>query len=66
MHIEISKSADWEFKVRVVDAEGETLRTFKYSTIESARRAAEAWRVAFGDCEIKDQTKALTLATKER
>ena len=55
MRIEISKSKDGEFKVCVVDAEGQTLRMFKYRTIESARRAAQAWTVAYGDCRIDDR-----------
>jgi len=39
-----------------VDAEGRTVRMFTYPTIESARRAATAWTVAYGDCLVKDKT----------
>jgi hypothetical protein len=56
VHIVIDKT-DRGFEVRVVDGEGRTLRKFTYHTIESARRAAEAWRSAHGDCQVIDQTK---------
>jgi hypothetical protein len=45
--------------------EGRTLRKFTYHTIESARRAAEVWRVAYGNCEVVDKTKALIRTAKE-
>jgi hypothetical protein len=56
MHIEILKGDFKGFRVRVVDADGLTLRTFAYPTIESARRAARAWRVAYGNCPIHDKS----------
>jgi hypothetical protein len=55
MHIEILKHAIQGFQVRVVDAGGRTLRMFTYRTIEGARRAAQAWTVAYGDCPIRDK-----------
>jgi len=56
MHIEILKHPIKDFQVRVVDAEGRTVRMFTYPTIESARRAATAWTVAYGDCQVNDKT----------
>jgi len=56
MHIEILKHPIRGFQVRVVDAEGRTVRMFTYPTIESARRAARAWTVAYGDCRVEDKT----------
>ena len=56
MHIEILKHPIKGFQVRVVDAEGKTLRKFTYPTIESARRAATAWTVGYGDCQVNDKT----------
>jgi len=56
MHIEILKHPIKGFQVRVVDAEGRTVRMFTYQAIESARRAATAWTVAYGDCRVKDKT----------
>jgi hypothetical protein len=64
MHIVIANT-DRGFEVCVVDSEGRTLRRFTYHTIQSARTAAEAWRSAYGDCQVIDQTKALTRVTKE-
>jgi hypothetical protein len=58
MHIEILKGDLKGFRVRVVDAAGQTVRTFSYSTIESARRAARAWTVAYGNCPIHDMSGA--------
>ena len=60
MHIEILKDKDVVkgFQVRVVDADGRTVRTFTYPTIESARRAARAWTVAYGNCLIHDKSGA--------
>jgi hypothetical protein len=29
---------------------------FIYATIESARRAAKAWTVAYGNCPIRDKS----------
>ena len=52
MHIDILKHPKGGFLVRVVDADGLTLRTFTYPTIESARRAARAWTVEYGNCPI--------------
>jgi len=47
MQIEILKhKAKVGYEVRVVDANGRIARTFTYTTIESARRAAKAWIVA--------------------
>jgi hypothetical protein len=52
MRIEIRKRADNGhnvrdvYEVRVVDADGPTIRMFRYPTIEAARRAARAWTVA--------------------
>jgi hypothetical protein len=45
-----------EFQVRVVDADGRIVRTFTHPTIESARRAARAWTVAYGNCPIEDKS----------
>jgi len=55
MHIEILKHPIKGFQVRVVDSEGATVRMFTYRTIESARRAAAAWTVAYGDCKIAQE-----------
>jgi hypothetical protein len=54
MHIEILKDTVKGFQVRVVDADERIVRTFTYPTIESARRAARAWTVAYGNCPIVD------------
>jgi hypothetical protein len=56
MHIEILKDVVKGFQVRVVDADGRIVRTFTYPTIESARRAARAWTVAYGNCPIEDKS----------
>jgi hypothetical protein len=59
MHIEILKDVVKGvagFLVRVVDADGRIVRTFTYPTIESARRAARAWTVAYGNCPIVDKS----------
>jgi hypothetical protein len=56
--IDIPKHASEGFQVRVVDADWFTLRIFTYSTIESARRAARAWTVAYGNCPIEDKSGA--------
>jgi hypothetical protein len=56
MHIEIAEHRPTGYEVRVVDSDGITVRMFIYSTIEAARRAARAWRVAHGDCPIDDKT----------
>jgi hypothetical protein len=40
----------------VIDHAGRTLRTFTYPTIDSARKAARAWTVAYGNCLIDDKT----------
>jgi hypothetical protein len=56
MHIEILKDVVEGFRVRVVDRDGLTLRTFMYPTIESARKAARAWTVAYGNCPIHDMS----------
>jgi hypothetical protein len=59
MHIEIVKHPIKDCKsiqIRVVDAEGRTLRVFTYPTIDSARRAARAWTVAYGNCPIRDKS----------
>jgi len=54
MRIEILKHKG--FQVRVVDAKGQTIRMFRYPTIEAARRAAAAWTVAYGNCWVNDKT----------
>jgi hypothetical protein len=56
MRIQIVRDKIKGFQVRVVDAEGRTLRMFTYPTIESARRAAGAWTVAYGNCPIEDRS----------
>jgi len=56
MHIEILKHPTKGFQVRVVDAGGGTVRMFTYPTIESARRAAAAWTVAYNNCWINDRS----------
>jgi hypothetical protein len=56
MHIEIVKDRIRGFQVRVVDANGRLVRMFIYATIESARRAAKAWTVAYGNCRIDDKS----------
>jgi hypothetical protein len=56
MHIEILKHPIKGFQVRVVDAKGQLVRMFTYPTIESARRAAKAWTVAYGNCPIDDKS----------
>ena len=60
MHIEIVKhpikGPIKGYEVRVVDANGRLIRTFTYPTIESARRAAKAWTVAYGNCPIYDKS----------
>jgi len=56
MHIEILKHPNKGFQVLVVDSEGRTIRTFTYPTIESARRAATAWTVAYDNCRINDNS----------
>lgn len=45
MRIKILTGMGSTYEVRVVDAEGRALRSFTYRTIESARRAAAAWRL---------------------
>jgi hypothetical protein len=60
MHIEILKDVikgSATFRVRVVDANGRTVRTFTYPTIESARRAARAWTGAYGNCPIEEKSE---------
>jgi hypothetical protein len=44
------------FQVRVVDAKGLLVRMFTHPTIKSARRAAKAWTVAYGNCPIDDKS----------
>jgi hypothetical protein len=60
MHIEILKHSIKGpikgYEVRVVDANGRLVRTFTYPTIESARKAARAWTVAYGNCPIDDKS----------
>ena len=56
MHIEILKDRTRGFQVRVFDAQGRLIRMFIYATIESARRAAKAWTVAYGNCPIRDKS----------
>jgi hypothetical protein len=56
MHIEIVGHKPTGYEVRVVGADGITVRMFTYSTIQAARRAARAWKVAYGDCPVDDKT----------
>jgi hypothetical protein len=56
MHIEILPHKPTGYEVRVVDADGRTVRTFTYSTLENARKAARAWTAAYGNCWIDDKT----------
>jgi hypothetical protein len=60
MHIEIVthsiKDPTKGFEVRVVDDNGRLVRTFTYPTIESARKAAKAWTLAYGNCRIDDKS----------
>ena len=52
MHIEIVPYKSTGYEVRVVDADGHTVRMYTYSTLESARKAASAWTAAYGNCPI--------------
>jgi hypothetical protein len=54
--IEINKK-DKEFEVRVVESDGRVLRRFTYRTIDSARKAAQAWTGAYDNCPIMDLVK---------
>ena len=56
MHIEILKHPIKGFQVRVVDTKRRLVRMFTYPRIESARRAAKAWTVAYGNCRIDDKS----------
>jgi len=56
MHIRILAHKPTGYEVRVVDADGRTIRMFIYPTIESARTAARAWTAAYGNCPINDKT----------
>ena len=60
MHIEIVKHPIKcpikGFDVRVFDDNGRLIRLFTYPTIESARRAAKAWTVAYGNCRIDEKS----------
>jgi DUF971 family protein len=56
VHIEIRAHKSTGYEVRVVDADGHTVRMFTYSTLESARKAARAWTAAYGNCAIADKT----------
>jgi hypothetical protein len=56
MHIEILAHKPTGYEVRVVDADGRTIRMFTYSTIENARKAARAWTAAYGNCPIVDKS----------
>ena len=56
MHIRILAHKPTGYEVRVVDADGRTIRMFIYSTIENARKAARAWTAAYGNCPIDDKT----------
>lgn len=58
MRIEILPHVIKGYDVRVVDAQGRAIRTFTYPTIESTRRAARAWTVAYGNCPIDDKSGA--------
>ena len=56
MHIEIIKHASKGFQIRIVDPEGKMRLMLTYPNIQSARRAAQAWTVAYGDCRIEDKS----------
>jgi hypothetical protein len=66
MHIEILKHPIKGFQVRVVDAKGRLIRMFTYPTIESARRAAKAWTVAYGNCPIDDKSGVQGITRPEK
>jgi hypothetical protein len=48
------------FEVRVIYDRGLTTRTFTYTGLQQARKAAVAWSSAYGDCPIIDQTGGKT------
>jgi len=50
MHIAILKHPIKGFQVCVVDAKGWLIHMFTLPSTESARRAAKAWSVAYGNC----------------
>jgi hypothetical protein len=56
MHIEILAHKPTGYEVRIVDADGRTVRTFIYPSIQSARKAARAWTAAYGNCPIIDKS----------
>jgi hypothetical protein len=58
-HIEILESIEG-FQVRVMSTDGRTIRRFTYRTVEDARKAASAWRVAHNGCEVRDMTRRAT------
>jgi hypothetical protein len=45
------------FEVRVLNDQGVTTRKFTYGNLQQARRAADAWSAAYGNCQIFDQTE---------
>ena len=53
MKIVIVRTPD-SYEVRVLDDQGRITRRFTYRDLLTARRAAVAWSVAYGDCEIMD------------
>jgi hypothetical protein len=58
MDIEILERTSTGYEVRVVTTNGRTIRVFTYPTIESARKAAAAWTVAYGNCPVVDKSGA--------
>jgi hypothetical protein len=56
MHIENLKHAIKGFQVRIVDPEGHTRLMLTNPNIQSARRAARALTVAYGNCAIEDKS----------
>ena len=50
-------STDLGFEVRIIDDRGVTTRKFTYNDVKRARRAADAWSAAYGDCPVIDQTE---------
>ena len=56
MDIEILEHTPKGYEVRVVATNGRTIRAFTYPTIESARKVAAAWTVAYGNCPVVDKS----------
>lgn len=47
---------DRMFEVRVINDQGLTMRKFTYTDVQQARRAADAWSAAYGNCQVIDET----------